>query len=55
MSWPTDLTPDRYPGTIRREITVESTAQDGGRLLFTAVLRDRWKDDLGNEEEIHGY
>jgi len=55
MSWPTDLTPDRYPGTIRREITVESTAQDDGRLLFTAVLRDRWHDGAGKEEEIHGY
>lgn len=55
LTWPTDLTPDRYPGTIRREITVESTVQDGGRLLFTAVLRDRWRDEAGNEEEIHGY
>jgi hypothetical protein len=55
LTWPTDLTPDRYPGTIRREIIVESTVQDGGRLLFTAVLCDRWRDEAGNEEEIHGY
>lgn len=54
MSWPTDLSSDRYPGTIRREITVESSARDG-RLLFTAVLRDRWYDEAENEEEIHGY
>ncbi|MEW6476774.1 MAG: DUF2889 domain-containing protein [Actinomycetota bacterium] len=55
MTWPTELTPDRYPGTIRREMTVESTATEDGRLAFTAVLRDRWHDDAGNEEEIHGY
>jgi hypothetical protein len=55
MSWPTELVPDRYPGTIRREMTVESEAVDG-RLVFTAVLRDRWYDeDAGAEEEIHGY
>ena len=56
MSWPTDLTPDRYPGTIRREMTVEASASENGRLVFNAVLRDRWHDDGGNnEEEIHGY
>ena len=26
-----------------------------GRLVFTAVLRDRWMDEAGDEEEIHGY
>lgn len=55
MTWPTDFTPDRFPGAIRREITVEASATEEGRLAFTAVLRDRWRDDAGNEEEIHGY
>jgi hypothetical protein len=55
MSWPAEFTPGRFPGTIRREITVESTATEDGHLVFTAVLRDRWHDDAGNEEEIHGY
>ncbi len=55
MTWPTDLTPDRFPGTVRREMTVEATATEDGQLAFTAVLRDRWRDDTGNEEEIHGY
>jgi len=54
MGWPTELLPDRYPGTVRREITVEAQAVDG-RLVFTGVLRDRWRDDAGGEEEIHGY
>lgn len=54
MAWPMELVPDRYPGTIRREMTVEAVA-DGGRLVFTAVLRDRWYDGAGAEEEIHGY
>jgi hypothetical protein len=54
MAWPTELVPERYPGTIRREMTVEAAAVDG-RLVFTAVLRDRWYDDAGGEEEIHGY
>src|SRR5688572_14843193 len=54
MTWPADLTPDRFPGTIRREMTVEAAANDDARLVFTAVLRDRWKDG-DNEEEIHGY
>jgi hypothetical protein len=53
MSWPIDLTPDRFPGTIRREISVEAAAEDG-RLAFTAVLRDRWRDGDA-AEEIHGY
>ena len=53
MSWPIDLSSERFPGTIRREITVEATAEDG-RLVFTAVLRDRWRDGDA-EEEIHGY
>jgi hypothetical protein len=53
MSWPIDLTPERFPGTIRREISVEAAAEDG-RLVFTAVLRDRWRDGDA-EEEIHGY
>ena len=55
MTWPADLTPDRFPGTIRREMTVEATATADAQLVFTAVLRDRWHDDAGNEEEIHGY
>jgi hypothetical protein len=55
MTWPTDLTPERFPGTIRREMTVEATATEDRQLVFTAVLRDRWYDDAGNEEEIHGY
>lgn len=55
MTWPAELTPDRFPGTIRREMTVESTTTEDGHLVFTAVLRDRWYDDAGNEEEIHGY
>ena len=55
MTWPTGLTPDRYPGTIRREMTVETTTTEDGHLVFTAVLRDRWYDTDGNEEEIHGY
>jgi hypothetical protein len=54
MAWPTELVPERYPGTIRREMTVEAKAV-GGKLVFTAVLRDRWYDDTGAEEEIHGY
>ena len=53
MSWPIDLVPERYPGTIRREISVEATAEEG-RLVFNAVLRDRWRDGDA-EEEIHGY
>jgi hypothetical protein len=54
MAWPMELVPDRYPGTVRREMTIEATAADG-RLAFTAVLRDRWYDDANGEEEIHGY
>jgi hypothetical protein len=54
MVWPMELVPERYPGTIRREMTVEANAADGC-LVFTAVLRDRWYDDAGAEEEIHGY
>lgn len=54
MTWPTELTSDRYPGTVRREISVEATAEDGS-LVFTAVLRDRWCGDAENVEEIHGY
>jgi hypothetical protein len=54
MAWPMELVPERYPGTIRREMTVEAAAFDR-RLVFTAVLRDRWRDDAGGEEEIHGY
>jgi hypothetical protein len=54
MAWPLELDSERYPGTIRREITVEAQAVDG-RLVFTAVLRDRWYDGDGAEEEIHGY
>jgi hypothetical protein len=55
VNWPPDLTPERYPGTIRREMTVESTATEDGQLVFTAVLRDHWFGDGGPEEEIHGY
>ena len=55
MTWPTDLTPDRYPGTIRREISVEAAATEDARLAFTGVLRDRWFDNEGNEEDIHGW
>jgi hypothetical protein len=60
MTWPPDMTPDRFPGTIRREMTVESTVTEDGQLVFTALLRDRWyggetHDAAGNEEEIHGY
>jgi hypothetical protein len=55
MSWPADLTPDRFPGTIRREISVEATVTEDGHLLFTALLRDRWYDEAADEEEIHGY
>ena len=47
MAWPLELAPDRYPGTIRREISVESRAVDG-HLVFTAVLRDRWRADGGH-------
>jgi hypothetical protein len=59
MGWPAELRPDRYPGTVRREITVETNVDDG-RLVFTAVLRDRWIDGAADqesrrEEEIHGY
>ncbi len=54
MNWPMDLVPERFPGRIRREISVEAAAEDGC-LVFTAVLRDRWRDDAGGEEEIHGY
>jgi hypothetical protein len=55
MTWPENFTPDRYPGTIRREITVETSATADGQLLFSAVLRDRWYSDAENQEEIHGY
>jgi Protein of unknown function (DUF2889) len=54
MSWPTELDSERYPGTVRREISVEATVEDGC-LVFTAVLRDRWLGEDGAEEEIHGY
>jgi hypothetical protein len=54
MGWPSELPPERYPGVVRREITVEARAE-GGVLVFTAVLRDRWVDDGGGQEEIHGY
>jgi len=54
MAWPTELDPERYPGRVRREITVEAEAVDG-RLVFTGVLRDRWVGGDGGEEEIHGY
>jgi hypothetical protein len=54
MGWPTELLPDRYPGTVRREITVEAKVLDG-KLVFDAVLRDRWIDDATADEEIHGY
>ena len=54
MAWPRELDQEHYPGTVRREMTVESQPVDG-RLVFTAVLRDRWYDESGAEEEIHGY
>jgi hypothetical protein len=54
MAWPRELDAEHYPGTIRREMTVEAQAVDG-RLVFTAVLRDRWVGEGGAEEEIHGY
>jgi hypothetical protein len=54
MAWPPELDREHYPGKIRREMTVEAEASDG-QLVFTAVLRDRWRDDEGGEEEIHGY
>jgi len=54
MAWPQEFLAERYPGTVRREMTVEARAEDG-RLVFTARLRDRWCDDDGAEEEIHGY
>ena len=54
MAWPAELDQQHHPGRIRREIAVEAEAADGC-LVFSAVLRDRWLDDAGGEEEIHGY
>ena len=54
MRWPEDLSSERFPGTVRREISVEATIVEG-RFVFDAVLRDRWFDDDGDTEEIHGY
>jgi hypothetical protein len=55
LSWVGDLSADRYPGVVRREIAVESFVR-GRHLVFDAVLRDRWLDHAtGEEEEIHGY
>jgi hypothetical protein len=54
MGWPTELLSERYPGTVRREITVEAKVADAN-LVFDAVLRDRWVDDAGGDEQIHGY
>jgi hypothetical protein len=55
MSWPSEVDVSRYPGRIRRDITVESWVADG-HVLFTGRLRDRWiGPSAGEEEEIHGY
>ena len=52
--WPDEVSGERFPGTVRREISVEVTIVDG-RFVFDGVLRDRWFDEDGNTEEIHGY
>ena len=55
MTWPMKLSQTRYPGTIRRELTVDSRV-DGDRVVFTGELRDRWFNEAtGETEEIHGW
>ncbi len=55
LTWPAELSSEDYPGTVRREITIESTVVDG-RFLFTGRLRDRWYDEAtGAGEDIHQY
>lgn len=55
MTWPTELSESRYPGVIRRELTVDSRIA-GDRVVFTGELRDRWLNEAtGETEEIHGW
>ena len=55
MGWPIELSGERFPGRVRREISVE-TEIVAGRVVFTGRLRDRWHGPLaGTVEEIHGW
>jgi hypothetical protein len=55
MTWPQDSSESRYPGTIRREISVESSVV-GDHIVFRGWLRDHWFDKSTDAaEEIHGY
>jgi hypothetical protein len=55
MTWPMELSEDRYPGTIRRELSVDSRIE-GDRVVFSGELHDRWFNEAtGEHEEIHGW
>jgi hypothetical protein len=55
MTWPADLSESRYPGTIRREVSV-GCAIEGARIVFHGSLRDHWSDaSTGDAEEIHSW
>jgi hypothetical protein len=55
MTWPADLSESRYPGTIRREVSV-GCAVEGDRIVFHGSLRDHWSDEAtGDAEEIHSW
>ena len=55
ISWPADVTAERYPGRVRREIAVETEIVDS-RIVYSASLRDRWENAAtGEAEDIHGW
>jgi hypothetical protein len=55
MTWPTDLSESRYPGTIQREVSVGCSVE-GDRIVFLGSLRDHWSDTVtGDVEEIHSW
>ena len=55
ISWPADVTAERCPGRVRRQIGVDTEVIDG-RIVYSARLRDRWENpDTGESEDIHGW
>lgn len=55
MSWPDHVSPERYPGAVRRRIDVEAIVAQGC-VVYIATLRDCFVDDAaGAIDEIHGY
>jgi hypothetical protein len=47
--------PSRCPGTVRREITVETSFVEEDEMSYVAELHDRWRGDDGSQEDIHHY